>query len=148
MYPVILAAHNIVRWLVLLAGVWALYRAFAGWSGGRVWTPADRRAGFFLSTAFDLQVLLGLILAAVSPLTQAALAKPGAIMGIDSLRFFFAEHIPFMILAVVVVHVTSAMARRAEPDAARFRRSSLGYTLALLVVAVAIPWWRPLFPGL
>ncbi len=148
MYNLLLGAHNIVRWLVLVAAVWALYRAYAGWLGARAWTPADKQAGFFLTTAFDTQVLLGLILAATSPLTQAALANPGAVMTADTLRFFFAEHIPLMILALIVVHVTSVLLRRADDDPGRFRRSALGYTLAALMVAVAIPWWRPLFPGL
>jgi hypothetical protein len=148
MYPVILAAHNIVRWLVLLASVWALYRAYGGWLRGRAWTPADRRAGFLFTTALDLQVLLGLMLAAVSPLIQAALATPRAIMSTDTLRFFVAEHIPPMIVAAVVVHITSAVARRAPEDSLRLRRSALGYSLALLMVVLAVPWWRPLLPGL
>lgn len=148
MYNVILGAHNIVRWLVLLAAVWALYRAYSGWLGARTWTPADKQAGFFFTTAFDTQLLLGIILVVVSPLTQAAVANPGAIMGTDMLRFFLAEHIPLMVLALIVVHVTSVLARRAPEDPGKFRRSAWGYTLALLMVAVAIPWWRPLFPGL
>lgn len=148
MYYLVLGAHNIVRWLVLLAGVWALYRAYAGWFGARDWTPADKQAGFLFAMALDLQMLVGLLLAAVSPLLLTALRSPRAILGADTLRFFVAEHIPVMILAVIVVHVTSVLARRADEGPAQFKGSALGYTLALLLVAIAIPWWRPLLPGL
>jgi hypothetical protein len=148
MYPLILAAHSIVRWLVLLSALWALYRAYTGWLGGKAWTPGDKQAGFLFTTAFDLQLLLGIFLAAISPLTQAALAAPGGIMSSDVLRFFIAEHIPVMLVAWIVVHATTVIARRVGDDGGKLRRSALGYSLALLMVAVAVPWWRPLFPGL
>jgi len=148
MYNVILGAHNIVRWLVLVAAIWAMIRAYSGWLGARTWTPADKQAGFFFTTTFDTQLLIGIILVVVSPLTHAAAANLAAIMSTDMLRFFIAEHIPLMVLALIVVHVTSVLAQRAPEDAGKFKRSALGYTLALVMVAVAIPWWRPLFPGL
>lgn len=148
LYNIILGTHNIVRWLVLAAAVWALIRTYGGWLGARAWTSVEDRASFLFTTAFDMQVLLGAFLAAVSPLTQAAMANLRGLMGAATLRFFFVEHIPTMVLALIVVHATSVVARRTGDDGARFKRSALGTTLALVMVAVAVPWWRPLLPGL
>lgn len=63
-------ADNVVRWLVLLAAVWALFRTYFGWLGARAWEPSDKQAGFLLTTAADNQFLLGVILAVISPLPK------------------------------------------------------------------------------
>jgi hypothetical protein len=63
-------------------------------------------------------------------------------------RFFVAEHIPLMVLALIVIHAIGVVERRTPNDGDRFKRSALGDTPALMMVAVAIPFWRPLFPGL
>jgi len=46
--------------------------------------------------------------------------------------------------ALIVVHVGAVMVRRASSDAARHRRALLSYGLALLLIMIGIPWWRPL----
>jgi cytochrome c biogenesis factor len=147
-YNLILIVHNWVRWLVLLAGAWALIRAFGGWLGNKPWSPADRQAGMLFGIAVDLQFLLGLLLAFVSPLVAAALGNLGAAMASETLRFFLAEHIPLMLLALIVIHAGSAFARKGSTDRDKHRRAALLYALGALFIVVAIPWWRPLLRGL
>ncbi len=144
MYVVLLSLHNLMRWVVLALALWALLRAWSGWLGRRAWTPADRQAGLLLSVGLDVQFLLGLILAFVSPLIQAALADLGAAMAVDELRFFIVEHAPLMLVAVILAHISSVAVRKAADDAARQRRAALWITLTVLALLVAIPWWRPL----
>jgi asparagine N-glycosylation enzyme membrane subunit Stt3 len=62
----------------------------------------------------------------------------------NELRRILMEHIPLMVLAVVFVHLGSMGARRAADDRGRFRRSVIWFTLTVLVLLAAIPWWRPL----
>jgi hypothetical protein len=78
---------------------------------------------------------------------RAALANPSAAMSMNDLRFFPLEHIPFMLAAVVLAHVGSSLARKAKDAAGQHRRAALGYGLSLLVIVLAIPWWRPLLRG-
>jgi hypothetical protein len=148
MYPLLLFLHNLFRWLLILGAIWALGRAYRGWLGRRNWTSRDRQAGLFFSIAYDLQVLVGLVLTFLSPLVSTALSDLGAAMRVDDLRWILVEHGPLMVISLIIVHVVSALARRAESDTAKHRLAALGYSLALVVALVAIPWSRPLLRGL
>jgi hypothetical protein len=148
MYELLLAVHNITRWLVLAAAVWALARAFMGWRSKSAWTDADRKAGLFYGISIDVQFLLGLILSFVSPIVTGAFEDLGQAMQVAGLRVIVAEHIPLMVLALIVAHITSSRVKRAEDDAARHRQALIGYGITTLLIIVAIPWARRLFPGL
>ncbi len=140
----ILTVHNIFRWLVLLALAWSLFRAYAGWLGSKAWLDTDRRAGMLLTIGYDVQFLLGLILATLSPLVASALSNISAAMQVDELRFFAVEHMPMMLLALLIGHVTSVGSRKAADDKAKHRRAALGYTIVGILTVVAMPWFRPL----
>jgi hypothetical protein len=149
LYNIVLALHNIVRWVVLVTAILALARAYLGWLQNREWTQRDRQAGLAFTSALDTQILLGLILFFISPPTRALLTGNfSGMMSDPTMRFFSIEHVPFMIVAVILAHIGSARARRASDVGVKFRQSAIFFTLAVLVIIVMIPWWRPLFPGL
>lgn len=149
MYTFLLAVHNLLRWIVLVLLIVALVRAYWGWFGKRQWTHADGRVGTFYSISLDIQLLIGLILyIALSPLTRVAFSDFSAAWSNPDLRFFVFEHLLVMILAVVFAHVGVAMAKRAEEDVQKHRLAALWFTLSLLAILVAMPWFRPLLPGL
>ena len=152
MFAIIKDIHNIVRWLVLLAGLWAVIRAWSGLLVRREWRKADRLAGLLFGGALDLQLLLGMILYFISPLVRVAFQDFGAAMGAAGLRFFALEHVIFTILAIMVVHLGSISTRKAPTTRTRFARAALLFTLALVLLFVGIPWpWlavgRPWLPG-
>jgi len=144
-YTIVLMLHNLWRWVVVLAAIWALVRAWSGWLGKRPWTKVDRQAGTLFGISLDLQLLGGLILAFISPILQAAYSDLGAVAMQDPFRFYLMEHMPVMIGAVVLAHVGSAMARKGADDAAKHRRAAIWFTLTALAIVLAIPWFRPLF---
>lgn len=148
MYVTLLQVHNVTRWLVLVAALVAIAAAVHGLLAGRRWDRLSRIASAAFVGTLDLQVILGLILFVVSPLVRSALADMGAAMGTSELRFFVVEHSVLMVVAAVVAHVGSVAARRATTDPARHIRALTLYGAALALVLFAIPWWRPLFPGL
>jgi hypothetical protein len=149
LYNIVLALHNIVRWVVLITAILALVRAYMGWLQNREWSARDRQTGVFFTSALDTQLLLGLILFFISPWTRALLTGNfTGMMSDPTMRFFSIEHVPFMILAVVLAHIGSARARRATDAASKFRQSAIFFSLSVLVIILIIPWWRPLFPGL
>jgi hypothetical protein len=89
MYSVVLFLHSWVRWLVVIAAVAAVGRAFYGWLGKKGWTQLDDQLGLLFSTSLDVQMLLGLILYIfLSPITTAAFKNFGAAMSNPILRFF------------------------------------------------------------
>lgn len=149
MYSVILAIHNILRWVVLILGIAAAAHAYRGWLGRRAWSEADRKLGVFFSSALDTQLLFGLLLYFVySPIVKGALADFGAAMGNPGLRFFAIEHTAMMVLAVIFAHLGSLLPKRTAEAQAKYKRAALFFTLALLSILAGIPWFRPLFPGL
>ena len=144
-YTVVLVLHNLWRWLVALVAIYAMMRAWFGWLGKRPWTQADQRAGMLFGVGLDIQFLLGLILAIISPLMQAAYQDLGALAMQAPFRFFLMEHMPIMFVALILAHVGSALSRKGADDAAKHRRAALWFTLTVLLIAAAIPWSRPLF---
>lgn len=144
--------HNLNRWLVLLLLLLALLRAIPGWLGHRVWRPGDDQVGKRLTMVADLQLLLGLLLAAVSPTVRVALGDMAAAMKDSSLRYWTVEHSGLMLLAVVLIHIGRARSRRAAPDVVKHRRAAVFFGLALAAILAAMPWQglasnaRPLFP--
>jgi hypothetical protein len=142
-YATVLTIHSWLRWLVILFGLMAFVRAATGAAASRPWTPADDRAGAWFGRVLDLQFLLGLILYIfLSPLTHTAFADLGAAMKNSGLRFWVVEHMFGMLIAVALVHVGRAQARKT--DSLRRHRVAAGFfALALAVMLASIPW-----PGL
>lgn len=151
MYLPVLLLHSWLRWAVLAIAIWAVLRAATGVFGPRQWTPADDRAGKWMSTLLDVQTLLGLVLyGLLSPVTRNAFADFGAAMGDRVLRFWAVEHPVLMLAAVSFAHVGRARARRARFDEAKHRQALIFFALALLALLAGIPWpWmavgRPVF---
>jgi hypothetical protein len=140
MYPTLLTFHSLLRWIVILAGLLAFIRAAAGASGRKSWTPADDRAGFWFSIALDVQFLVGLVLYFfLSPLTAAALNNFGGAMKDSTLRFFAVEHVFGMLIAIALVHIGRARARKAD-SFRRHKVAAIFFGLALIAILVAIPW--------
>jgi len=149
MYVALIWLHSYTRWIVLIAAVWALYQAYTGLAGRHGWGINDRRANSFFIGATSAQFVLGLLLY-VWPggTTLASLSNMASTMSESRLRFFVAEHSVGMLLAVALVHIGGARARRAASDRLKFRQAAIFFSIATVVMLVSIPWWRPLLRGL
>jgi Na+-driven multidrug efflux pump len=143
MYTAVLVIHNIFRWVVLAAALFALFRAYSGWLGKREWTKTDRLSGTLFSISLDIQLLFGLILY-VAGEWYTVFQSMAEAMANETMRFFGLEHIFYMLVAVILVHAGSVLARKASEDIARHRRAALWYSLVVVILLIAIPWWRPL----
>jgi len=151
MYQFLVATHNVVRWIVVILGLVAVIRALWGLFGKKEWTTTDRKIGVFFTSAIDVQLLLGVILYFVfSNWGLKAILEKGMsfVMAESQYRFFAFEHAFYMILAVVLAHLGSMLPKKVEASPAKFKRAALWFSLSFLIILIAIPWWRPLFPGL
>jgi hypothetical protein len=153
MYPLTLALHSLLRWVVLVAGIVAFGRAVAGMRGRRPWTSVDVRAGQVFVGVLDLQFLLGLALYFfLSPITRVAFGDFGAAMGNSMLRFWAVEHILGMVVAVALAHIGRTRVRKASDAARRHKLAAIFFGLALVAMLATIPWpgmpaERPLLRG-
>lgn len=146
MYQFFLIAHSLIRWVVLVLAIYALVRIYMGVFGKREFANGDRQALSFYAISMDIQLVLGLILYFfLSPLTMGAMGNFGAAMGDSTLRFFAVEHLLMMVVAVVLAHLASIMARRAATSSSKFNRAAIWLTLSVLALLAGIPWTqRPL----
>ncbi len=145
MYTGLLHAHNLFRWLVLLALVLALVFAFIGWAGKKEWSKKDKITGLVLTIFMDIQFLIGFILYAfVSPYTQTAFADFGAAMKNALLRFYAVEHILLMVVALVFVHIGKSKTKKGTLSWKKHRVAAIWFGLALILVLAGIPWDRAL----
>ncbi len=132
MLQFVLVLHSLVRWVVLLALLFALFRAYRGRFGGREWEPVDGRALLIFTISVDVQMLLGIVLLLLK--------------GFANLGSFWMDHIIPMVVAVVFTHIASAQAKKDLAAEVKFRKVALWLTLAVVVILVSIPWTRPLLP--
>jgi uncharacterized membrane protein YcfT len=144
--------HSLLRWIVIVACLWALMRVWSGLLGRSEWTRKDQVAGLIFTSLLNIQFILGLILYAISPITRTAMMNFGAAMKDSTLRFFAVEHVAGMVLAVVIAQAGYSVCKRAATDRGRFLRSTIAYSLAALLILVSVPWpfmkyGRPLFPS-
>jgi hypothetical protein len=140
LYAIVLTIHSWLRWIVLLAGLAAFIRSAIGASRRATWTRADDRPGLWFSILLDVQVLVGLALYIfLSPLTHAAFRDLGETMRNSGLRFWAVEHLFGMIIAIALVHIGRSRLRKAD-ERRRHRIASIFYGLALLAMAISIPW--------
>ncbi len=147
MYQVVLGLHNLMRWVVIITGGWAVAVAWRGWLRRSTWSAGESRAARVFVSALDLQLLLGLLLYAVlSPLTRRGFADFGAAMRDAGVRYFLVEHVAIMLLAIVVAHMGVARVKRAEGDAAKFQTAAIWLGIALAAIVGFVPWARPLLP--
>ncbi|SFP71706.1 hypothetical protein [Hymenobacter arizonensis] len=147
-YSVLLALHSWSRWLVIVFGLIAIYRAYVGWTGRRRFVGADNGMGASFVGSIHLQVLLGLgLYFGLSPWGLNAMKQAGA-MKDPTARFFGMEHVAVMLLAAVLAQVGRSLSKKASDDTLKHKKAFTFFGIALLLVLLMIPWgiWNPARP--
>lgn len=142
MTPALLLTHSLLRWAVVIVMLTVTATMAFRYAKAAPWTATDRRAALFLTILLDVELLLGLVLYGVSPITRGAMHDMAGAMREPSVRFFVAEHPMIMVLAVALAHAGSVFARKAPTDRLRFGRATAFFALATALVLWGIPWWR------
>lgn len=148
-----LVLHNLLRWAVLLFGLWTLFSAISGVIAKRNYTSGDSRSNFLFMLSCDIQLLVGLILYFTNGWAER-LKDLGNNMKDANSRFFTMEHSLMMLVAIILVHVGRVSVKKAITPAAKHKRTLIFFGLAILLILAAIPWpfrdaiARPLFRGL
>ncbi len=150
-----LVIHNILRWAVLLFGVWTVLSALSGVMSKKPYRSADNKSSLFFMISCDIQLLLGLYLYFSGMWFDKVKAGMGAVMKDPAERFFAVEHALMMIIAWLLVHIGRTSVKRAGTDAQKHKRTLIYFGIALLLILAMIPWpfrqpgiARQLFPQL
>jgi hypothetical protein len=134
MQPLVLAVHNVWRWVVVIAAIAAIVKALVGWVSQQPWSKLDDRLGMLYTIALDVQVLIGLILYILEQ--RWRLGDP----------FFAYVHPIVMIVALALAHIGRSRSRRAENPVAKHRTAAVFFLISFFLVVAAIPWQRRLLP--
>jgi hypothetical protein len=132
--------HNILRWAVLLFGLWALINALTGTFSKRNYTSTDNKVNLFFMISCDIQLLLGLVLYFGNSWFDNLKSNTGEVMKNAALRFFSMEHSLMMIIAWLLVHIGRSMVKRSDIDAQKHKRSLIYFGMAIVIILAMIPW--------
>lgn len=123
-YQILKAIHSIVRWVIVLGGLYAIIISLQGFFGNGKWTETHKRAGLIFTSALNLQFVIGLLLFFISPYIKTLLASGMSnVMSDSQSRFFVVEHWFTMVLALIAAQLGYSLAKRATTDKAKFMRS-------------------------
>ena len=136
----ILIIHSILRWAVLLFGVWAVLKAIGGLSAKRNYAAADNKTSLFFMISCDVQLLIGLVLYFGNSWFDMLKSNAAEVMKTSAMRYFAVEHALMMIIAWLLVHVGRSMVKRADTDAQKHKRTLVFFGIALVLILAMIPW--------
>ncbi|MDW9379294.1 hypothetical protein [Chryseobacterium sp. JV558] len=140
MYQTLTFLHSQTRWLVLISLIYAIYRSFKGYYSGRKFTGTDNSVRHWTATIAHVQLIIGMIFYFKSPVIQYFWKNFNAAKESFEHLFFGLIHISLMITAVVVITIGSALAKRKLSDKDKFKTMGLWFSLALIIIFIAIPW--------
>lgn len=134
MYTFLLQAHNLFRWFVLLFLLASLFTCGIALLRNKTFSKSHNFLRHTTATAAHIQLMIGLILYTQSPLVKAFFKHAAPDL------FFAILHPSLMFIAILILSVVSAKAKRLQSDHQKFRWILWGYGLALILIFVAIPW--------
>lgn len=140
LYNILLNIHSAGRWVVLLLLLLAIFNHLT--AGNRPYSNGDRKLSLFLMITADVMLLIGLVQWIVGARGLKLIQNSGMseVMKDPVNRFFAIEHMVGMILAIALIHIGKAQAKKNMADKAKHRRTWIFYVLALLILVASIPW--------
>lgn len=140
MYPTVLSFHSLVRWLVLISLLYAVYRAYSGWFGKKTFSRLDNAVRHWTATIAHIQLGAGILLYFSSPVIAYFLHNYSEAAHQREIRFFGMEHSLMMLVAITLVTIGSAKAKRKQTDREKFKTMAIWFSIALLIILISIPW--------
>ena len=141
MYPILQNIHSYWAYLVLLVLTLAFLTSVVAYFQGKAFEAKNFRLALFGLIVSHLQLLIGLLLYALSPLSglwsQFGMA---GVMKDSVARLYLVEH-PFInILALAVITIAYSKHKKKRLSKSKFGVIALGYGLGLILLLSRIPW--------
>ena len=148
--------HSYLRYAVLVAALYTLYKIWTAWRANAAFEKSTQKANLLFMILCDTQLLIGLYLYFVGPWGLKNIQNMGManVMHDKVARFFAVEHFAGMLIALVLVHMAYATAKKNSSDLAKHKKMFWFNFIALIVMLASIPWpfraaiGRAWFPGM
>ncbi|MEM9674230.1 MAG: hypothetical protein AAF992_16680 [Bacteroidota bacterium] len=118
----------------------AILQAGSGYFRNRLFTSTDNKIRHWTATIAHIQLIIGILLYIKSPIISYYWASSDNSTTSSDPSFFGLYHFGFMLLSIIILTIGSAKAKREKSDKAKFRTMLVWFSVALLVILVAIPW--------
>jgi len=144
MYKGLLDLHNVLRWLILLFLLIALFQALAK-------SPGIRKSSLWLMICAHITLLVGLYQWFAGSLGLKMIQSAGfsTVMKDSATRFWAVEHITGMLIAIILITVA-----RGKAKVLNYKAVFWLLLIALIIIFALVPWpfregiARPWFPGM
>jgi cytochrome bd-type quinol oxidase subunit 2 len=134
----LITIHSYLRYLVLISLITTIYLAWEGLYFNKQYGKTDRILAAATSGISHIQLLLGFVIYFQSQVVQGFWANK-ALVWTENL-FFAIVHFATMSIAIVVITIGAALAKRERDDKKRFKTILNYFTIALILILIAIPW--------
>ncbi len=140
MFQTLTFLHSIVRWLVLLSLLYSIFRACKGYFQQKEFTKTDNSVRHWTATIAHIQLVLGITLYSQSPIIKYFWTHFNEAKESFDLLFFGLIHIFLMLFSIILITIGSAISRRKTTDKEKFKTMLIYFSIALLLIFIAIPW--------
>lgn len=138
MYQTLLIIHSALRWLVVISLFYSIYIGWKGYTKKLTFTKFNNSLRHWTATIAHTQLLVGMILYTQSPMVKYYNNSIGDMAGEPV--FFGLIHIALMLIAIIIITIGSAKAKRATTDNDKFKTMAIYFSIAFIVIFTAIPW--------
>ena len=128
--------HSTLAYAVLAVVLIAVINAFLGLSSKRNFTKNDRSLSLVALILSHIQLVVGLVLWATSPLGKDAMSQ----MSNAAMRLTAVEHPLINIIAIVLITIGWSKHKKEESSNGKFKKIGIFYALGLLLILSRIPW--------
>ncbi|MBO1884079.1 hypothetical protein J4N46_06545 [Capnocytophaga sp. Marseille-Q4570] len=140
LYQYINSVHSLCAYIVLIVLFLSTINALAGFFTKKEFTVKDLRLSLFTLIFSHIQLLLGLLLYAVTPRLMAWQMGAKIVMKDSLLRQLLVEHPLMNIIAVTLITIGWVKHKKQTTNRGKFGKIAIFYTIALVCLLSMIPW--------
>ncbi len=141
MYYYTLIIHSYLRYFVLISLLLSIYISINAFLTKKTFSTFHNKLRHWTATIAHIQLMLGMIVYSQSPMVQSYWKNPVSVAHLqEEPSFFGIFHASLMFISVVLITLGSAFAKRKNSDQEKFKTQFIWFSIALVVILVAIPW--------
>lgn len=140
MYTGLKHLHSYLPYIFMPLAIFLIIRAFIRWRLRNEYSKTDKTLRTVSLSLAHLQLLIGLILYFISPITKSAFQDFGAAMKDSVLRLYAVEHITTNLLAVALITIGSIKAKNEIIEFKKHKWVTFFFGIGILLILSRIPW--------
>jgi hypothetical protein len=129
-----------MRWLVLASLLYAIYRAYKGYSSNAQFSKTENAVRHWTATIAHIQLVIGITLYTQSPIIKYFWHNFNEAIHTLDTAFFGLLHIILMLTAITLITIGSALSKRKTIDKEKFKTMLVWFSISLFIIFIAIPW--------